>query len=101
MIVNGGRLIYLAGQVANLPDGSVAGVGDWKRQAEQVYANIGNVLQAAGASPAQAVKERLGVRRYCALARAWDSRAPRVLPGGLPRLHPGRDSGAGESGFSG
>jgi enamine deaminase RidA (YjgF/YER057c/UK114 family) len=57
VIVNGGRLIYLAGQVANTPDGSVAGVGDWRRQAEQVYANIGHVLRAAGATPAQAVKE--------------------------------------------
>ena len=37
VIVNGGRLLYLAGQVANNPDGSVAGVGDWRRQAEQVY----------------------------------------------------------------
>ena len=33
VIVNGGRLIYLAGQVANNPDGAVAGVGDWRRQA--------------------------------------------------------------------
>jgi len=57
VIVNGGRLIYLAGQVANTPDGAVAGVGDWHRQAEQVYANIGHVLRAAGATPAQAVKE--------------------------------------------
>jgi enamine deaminase RidA (YjgF/YER057c/UK114 family) len=62
VIVNDGRLIYLAGQVANTPDGAVAGVGDWKRQAEHVYANIGNVLQAAGASPAQAVKETTWVR---------------------------------------
>jgi enamine deaminase RidA (YjgF/YER057c/UK114 family) len=57
VIVNGGRLIYVAGQVANTPDGAVAGVGDWRRQAEQVYANIGHVLRAAGASPGQAVKE--------------------------------------------
>lgn len=57
VIVNGGRLIYLAGQVANTPAGPVAGVGDWRRQAEQVYANIGHVLQAADASPAQVVKE--------------------------------------------
>ena len=47
VIVNGGRLIYLAGQVANTPDGAVAGVGDWRRQAEHVYANIGHVLRAA------------------------------------------------------
>jgi enamine deaminase RidA (YjgF/YER057c/UK114 family) len=57
VIVNGGRLIYIAGQVANNPDGSVAGVGDWRRQAEKVYENIGHVLRAAGATPSQAVKE--------------------------------------------
>ncbi|PYN32300.1 MAG: hypothetical protein DME01_22140 [Candidatus Rokuibacteriota bacterium] len=57
VIVNGGRLLYLAGQVANNPDGSVAGVGDWRRQAEKVYENIGHVLRAAGATPASIVKE--------------------------------------------
>jgi enamine deaminase RidA (YjgF/YER057c/UK114 family) len=57
VIVNGGRLIYLAGQVANNPDNSVAGVGDLQRQAEKVYQNIGHLLRAAGASPASAVKE--------------------------------------------
>jgi len=56
-IVNGGRLLYLAGQVANNPDGSVAGTGDWRRQAEKVYENIGHVLGAAGATPASVVKE--------------------------------------------
>jgi enamine deaminase RidA (YjgF/YER057c/UK114 family) len=57
VIVNGGRLLYLAGQVANDPDGAVAGVGDLRRQAEKVYENIGHVLRAAGATPAHAVKE--------------------------------------------
>jgi len=57
VIVNGGRLLYLAGQVANNPDGSVAGVGDWRRQAEKVYENIGHLLRAAGATPASVVKE--------------------------------------------
>jgi enamine deaminase RidA (YjgF/YER057c/UK114 family) len=57
VIVNGGRLLYLAGQVANNPDGAVAGVGDWTRQAEKIYENIGHVLRAAGATPASAVKE--------------------------------------------
>lgn len=57
VIVNGGRLIYLAGQVANRPDGSVAGVGDLGQQAQQVYDNIGHILQAAGATPGSAVKE--------------------------------------------
>jgi enamine deaminase RidA (YjgF/YER057c/UK114 family) len=57
VIVNGGRLLYLAGQVANNPDGSISGVGDWRRQAEKIYENIGHVLRAAGATPASAVKE--------------------------------------------
>jgi enamine deaminase RidA (YjgF/YER057c/UK114 family) len=57
VIVNGGRLLYLAGQVANNPDGSVAGVGDLSVQAQKVYDNIGYVLQAAGATAASAVKE--------------------------------------------
>ncbi len=57
VIVNGGRLIYLAGQVANNPDGSIAAAGDLRRQAEKVYENIGHVLRAAGATPASAVKE--------------------------------------------
>jgi enamine deaminase RidA (YjgF/YER057c/UK114 family) len=57
VIVNGGRLLYLAGQVANAPDGAVVGIGDWRRQAEKVYENIGHVLRAAGATPASAVKE--------------------------------------------
>lgn len=63
VIVNGGRLIYLAGQVGTTPDGSLAGgEGNWQRQAEQVYANIGSVLQASGATPGQAVKETTWVR---------------------------------------
>lgn len=57
VIVNGGRLIYLAGQVANNPDGSIAGERDLRRQAEKVYENIGHVLRAAGATSASAVKE--------------------------------------------
>ncbi len=57
VIVNSGRLLYLAGQVANEPDGSVAKPGDWRRQAEKVYENIGHVLRAAGATPATVVKE--------------------------------------------
>ena len=57
VVVNGGRLLYLAGQVANNPDGSVAGAGDWRRQAEKIYENIGHVLRAAGATPVSAVKE--------------------------------------------
>lgn len=57
VIVNGGRLLYLAGQVANHLDGSVAGVHDLGQQAQKVYENIGHILEAAGATPGSAVKE--------------------------------------------
>jgi enamine deaminase RidA (YjgF/YER057c/UK114 family) len=57
VIVNGGRLLYLAGQVANEPDGAISKPGDWRRQAEKIYENIGHVLRAAGATPATVVKE--------------------------------------------
>jgi len=73
-IVNGGRLLYIAGQVANNPDGSVAGVGDWRRQAEKVYDNIGHVLRAAGATPAQAVKETTWVLSI----ESWRQHGPAV-----------------------
>jgi len=74
VIVNGGRLVYLAGQVANAPDGSVAGVGDWHRQAEKVYENIGHLLQAAGATPATVVKETTWVLSI----DAWRQHGPAV-----------------------
>ena len=74
VIVNGGRLLYIAGQVANNPDGSVAGVGDWRRQAEKVYENIGHVLRAAGATPAQAVKETTWVLSI----ESWRQHGPAV-----------------------
>ena len=73
VIVNGGRLVYLAGQVANEPDGSVKNRGDWRHQAEKIYENIGHVLRAAGATPATVVKETTWVRSI----DAWrDHRTP-------------------------
>ncbi len=61
VIVNGGRLIYTAGQVANIPNGSVAGIGDMQRQAEKTYENIDHVLRAGGTTPANVVKETIWV----------------------------------------
>ena len=74
VIVNSGRLLYLAGQVANNPDGTVAGVGDWRHQAEKVYENIGHILRAAGATPAQAVKETTWVLDIA----SWRQHGPEV-----------------------
>src|SRR5256712_3845461 len=57
VIVNGGRLLYLAGQVANNPDGSVAGISGSRRQAQKASDNNGTVPPPARATSARAVKE--------------------------------------------
>ncbi len=98
--MNGGRLLYLAGQVANNPDGTVAGVGDWRHQAEKVYENIGHILRAAGATPAQAVKETTWVLDIASWRQHGSSGTPYLLPGRLPCLHARRDSGSGTTRIS-
>ncbi len=51
-----GDTLYIAGHVARNDQGEVVGVGDVERQAEQVFRNLGRVLQAAGASFDDVVK---------------------------------------------
>lgn len=51
-----GDTLYLAGQVARDAEGQLLAPGDAARQAAQVYANLGRVLQAAGAGPEHVVK---------------------------------------------
>ncbi len=48
--VSTGKLLHISGITARLPDGSVAGPGDMRRQAEQIVRNIKDVCAAAGAS---------------------------------------------------
>lgn len=50
MVAEGGRLLFIAGQTAADAEGNVVGKGDPERQAEQVFSNLGAVLQAAGAT---------------------------------------------------
>jgi enamine deaminase RidA (YjgF/YER057c/UK114 family) len=52
----GGRLVFVAGQVALDHEGNVVGKGDLKAQAQQVYANLRTALAAVGASPKDIVK---------------------------------------------
>jgi enamine deaminase RidA (YjgF/YER057c/UK114 family) len=51
-----GRLVWTAGQIAMDADGEVVGVGDWGRQARQVFENLTRALQAAGAGWSDVVK---------------------------------------------
>jgi enamine deaminase RidA (YjgF/YER057c/UK114 family) len=52
----GGRLVFVAGQVADDARGNLVGPGDLAVQARQVFANIGRSLAAAGAGPEQVTK---------------------------------------------
>jgi enamine deaminase RidA (YjgF/YER057c/UK114 family) len=46
--MEGGRLLYIAGQVARDAEGNVLAPGDVRTQARQVFQNLRRVLQAAG-----------------------------------------------------
>ena len=45
-----GDTIYVSGQVAQAPDGSMVGAGDMEAQARQIFANIEAVLALGGAT---------------------------------------------------
>jgi enamine deaminase RidA (YjgF/YER057c/UK114 family) len=46
--VSDGALLFVAGQLSVAADGSVAGVGDFDAQFEQVFDNLGAVLKGVG-----------------------------------------------------
>jgi reactive intermediate/imine deaminase len=50
ILTSGGRLLFIAGQVAVDASGQIVGKGDIERQAEQVFRNLAAVLAAAGGS---------------------------------------------------
>ena len=51
-----GSTVYVAGQVARDADGKLVGPDDVRTQADRVYANLGVVLEAAGARPEHVVR---------------------------------------------
>ncbi|EED35632.1 endoribonuclease L-PSP [Luminiphilus syltensis NOR5-1B] len=51
-----GDMVMVSGQAAITKEGELAGVGDFHRQAEQTFANLEEVLEAAGSSLDQVVK---------------------------------------------
>jgi enamine deaminase RidA (YjgF/YER057c/UK114 family) len=56
VVVNGGRLVFIAGQTPIDASGAVVGIGDFRAQVVQVYENIKTALAAAGATFADVVK---------------------------------------------
>ena len=53
-----GRLAFIAGQVAFDPEGNLVGRGDLAAQTRQVFANLQNILDNLGATPADIVELR-------------------------------------------
>jgi enamine deaminase RidA (YjgF/YER057c/UK114 family) len=56
VVVSGGKMICIAGQVALNAKGEVVGKGDLRAQATQVYENLKTALAAAGATFTDVVK---------------------------------------------
>jgi enamine deaminase RidA (YjgF/YER057c/UK114 family) len=54
--ITGGKMIYLAGQVALDQAGNIVGKDDYRAQLQQVFANINAALESVGASFKNVVK---------------------------------------------
>jgi enamine deaminase RidA (YjgF/YER057c/UK114 family) len=62
--ISGGRLIFIAGQVAFDKEGNLVGKGDLRAQTEKALENLVGALAAAGATPADVVKVNTYVVNY-------------------------------------
>jgi enamine deaminase RidA (YjgF/YER057c/UK114 family) len=56
VIPQGGRPVFIAGQVANDKSGTVVGKGDFKAQTKQVFENLKTAVEAAGGTMADVAK---------------------------------------------
>src|SRR5215471_12017455 len=56
VVATGTRMVFIAGQEPEDPQGNLVGPGDLAVQARQVFANLGRALTAAGARPGQVAK---------------------------------------------
>jgi enamine deaminase RidA (YjgF/YER057c/UK114 family) len=54
--ITGGKLIYIAGQVALDASGNIVGKGDYRAQLQQVFSNLKRALEAAGGSFKNVIK---------------------------------------------
>jgi reactive intermediate/imine deaminase len=56
VILQGGRPVFIAGQVANDKSGAVVGKGDFKAQTKQVFENLKTAVESAGGTMADVAK---------------------------------------------
>ncbi|MGP8083125.1 MAG: RidA family protein [Terracidiphilus sp.] len=54
--ITGGKMMYIAGQVALDASGNIVGQGDYRAQLQQVFTNLKAALEAAGATFKNVVK---------------------------------------------
>ena len=81
--MEGGRLLYIAGQVARDAEGNVLGKGDIRTQARQVFENLRHVLQAAGGGLSDLLKMTTYITRIEDFPAVAEIRS-RLFPGELP-----------------
>src|ERR1700710_3241006 len=55
VVVSGGKMVFLAGQVGMNKQGEMVGKDDFHAQAAQVFVNLRSALAAVGASPKDVV----------------------------------------------
>lgn len=66
--VTGGRLVFVAGQVAFDAAGRVVGAGDFRTQAREAFRNVQRALAAVGLGPEHVVKLQMFVTDFAHLA---------------------------------
>lgn len=81
--MEGGRLLYIAGQVARDAEGNVLGKGDIRTQAHQVFQNLRHVLQAAGGDLSDLLKITTYITRIEDFPAVAEIRSS-IFPGELP-----------------
>jgi enamine deaminase RidA (YjgF/YER057c/UK114 family) len=79
----GGRLVYVSGQVAWNAQGDIVGPGDIRAQAQQVFGNLRRVLQAAGGDFKDLIKITTYVTNAAHVPAIVEERS-KVFAGELP-----------------
>jgi 2-iminobutanoate/2-iminopropanoate deaminase len=81
--MEGGRLLYISGQVAWDASGNIVGTSDVRAQARQVFHNLQNVLQAAGGDLSSLMKITTYITKIEDFPAVAEARAE-VFRGELP-----------------
>ncbi len=84
--VTGGKMVFIAGQVAIDPAGKFVGEGDFRAQVEQIFKNIKLAVEASGGSMNDLIKtnyyvaENVDPSQYAALREVRDQYINKTAP---------------------